>query len=279
MRKRWKFGIGCFSIVVIVMAYRILSVYEFRSGECQAVAALQFAPTYPQSLRVMTWNIQGHAALLRTDHIEKVAETIKALKPDVVAINEAHRKTWQSRFRDHVTELQRRTGMNVAFGESYEQMGGQFGNAILTRGEIASTAIHKLPGAGEPRTVLQSIIRINGGVIEFYVTHLAAWEKLNRITRDRQLDCLVRHVRASHHPFILAGDINAPPESPEVQEFRRDIALQMVGNVQPTHRVMNIQLDYIFADRGWQVRSAETLDMGPSDHRPVIAQLAYDEKR
>lgn len=280
MKRRWKLGIGCLSVILIVMAYRVFSVYEFRSGECLAGnAPVQVAQTYPRRLLVMTYNVQGHAALLRSDHVAKIAETIRQVRPDIVGINEAHRRTWQSRFRDHVDELQRLTGMNAAFGESYEQMGGQFGNAILTRGEIISTDVFKLPGAGEPRTLLEAKIRIDGGIVEFYVTHLAAWEKFNRVARTNQLQCLARHVRASTHPYILTGDINAPPDSPEVTAFRAENGVQMAEGVTSTHKVMGIQLDYIFADRGWQIRSPRALDIGPADHRPVVAELIHEPGR
>jgi endonuclease/exonuclease/phosphatase family metal-dependent hydrolase len=276
MKRRWRWPLGCLSIFFLVFAYRVLSVYEFRSGECLAgPAPAAVAQTYPRRLMVMTYNIQGHAALVKPDHIAKIADTINQVRPDIVAINEAHRRTWQSRFRDHVDELRLRTGMNAVFGESYEQLGGQFGNAILTRGNIATHDVYKLPGVGEPRTLLEATIEIDGSKVEFYVTHLAAWERLNRTIRTEQLECLARHVRASRYPFILAGDINAPPDSPEVTSFRRDDRVQMCGGNTPTHKVLNLTIDYIFADRGWQVRDARTLDIGPSDHRPVIAELVH----
>lgn len=265
------------AIIGIAFAYRVLSVYQFRTGDCIATPeVLVRPPTYPRRLVVMTYNVQGHAALVRNNHIEKIAETINRMHPDIVAINEAHKSTWQSRFRDHVDELRRRTRMNAVFGESYQQLGGQFGNAILTRGQIVSHDIHKLPGIGEPRTLLQSVITIDGGTVEVFVTHLAAWERLNRAVRGEQLKCLSRHVRASRYPYILAGDLNAPPESPEVRDFRQDVALQMCGtNLEPTHKVMRIQIDYIFADPGWRC-SGTALDIGPSDHRPVVAELTHE---
>lgn len=263
---------------MIVMAYRVLSVYEFRSGECLASPLPVTAdPSYPPRLRVMSYNIQGHASLLRSDHIDEIAETIRRHKPDIVGINEAHRRTWQSRFHDQVTELSRTLGMNAAFGESYEQLGGQFGNAILTRGRILGSDVYRLPGAGEPRTLLEAKIGIDGGTIVFYVTHLAAWEKLNRAVRGRQLECLTRHLGTSAYPFVLTGDLNAPPDSPEITEFRREETMLMGGPPSPTHRVMELAIDYVFADRGWKVVSAKTLDDGPSDHRPVLVELARGE--
>ena len=190
MRRPAKFGIGCLSVFLIVFAYRILSVYEFRSGECLAdPKPVTRSITYPPRLVIMSYNIQGHAALLKPQHIASIAETIRKYKPDIVGINEAHRRTWQSRFTDHVEQLRLATGMNAVFGESYEQMGGQFGNAILTRGRILASDVYKLPGTGEPRTLLEARIAIDGGTVMFYVTHLAAWEKFNRAARGELLVC------------------------------------------------------------------------------------------
>lgn len=264
------------ALVTIGVAYRVLGVYELRSGECTALEPRKFASTYPKRLVVMTFNIEGHASLLRANHIEEVAKTIRKYDPDVVAINEAHRGTWQARFGDHVEELRRRTGMNGVFGRSYTFLGGEFGNAVLTRGTIIRADVHKLPGTGEPRSLLEAVVRVNGGIVEMYVTHTTAWASINKATRDRQLQCVNAHVRASGFPFIVAGDLNAPPESEEIARFLNRNVLQFVGDAKtPTHRLMEQRLDYILADPGWTVRSARVLDEGPSDHWPVLAELIH----
>ncbi|HEX7810058.1 MAG TPA: endonuclease/exonuclease/phosphatase family protein [Thermoanaerobaculia bacterium] len=264
------------ALILIVIAYRVLGVYEFREGECSAPKPRNFASTYPKRLVVMTFNIEGHASLLRTDHIDEIAKVINKYKPDLVGINEAHRKTWQARFGDHTLALAKRTGMNVVFGRSYRFAGGDFGNAVLARGRILSSDVHDLPGTGEPRTLLDTKVAVNGGVVEFYVTHLAAWASLGIKTRDLQLQCVSDHLRASVHPFILTGDLNAPPDSPEIAKFLGGTVMQLAGDPQaPTHRVMEKRLDYILADRGWTVRTSRVLDDGPSDHRPVIAELIH----
>jgi endonuclease/exonuclease/phosphatase family metal-dependent hydrolase len=264
------------AFVVLIVAYRVLGVYEFRSGECTARQPRRFANTYPKRLVVMSFNIEGHASLLRNDHIEEVAETINKYRPDIVGINEAHRKTWQARFGDHTQELARLTGMTIAFGRSYRFLGGDFGNAVLTRGQIHRTEVHELPGTGEPRTLLESIVRVNGGIIEFYVTHTAAWAQMNRAARGEQLQCINSHLNASGHPFILTGDLNAPPDSPEMGRFLAGNTLLFAGDPNvPTHRVLEQRLDYILGDTGWKVRAARVLDDGPSDHRPVLAELVH----
>jgi endonuclease/exonuclease/phosphatase family metal-dependent hydrolase len=277
MRRRHRVVIALALVFIGVMAYRILGVYRFHSLECDALPARELAATYPKNLTVMTFNIEGHATLIKGDkHLEDVAAVVRKYNPDVVGINEAHRGTWQARFGDHVEQLRLLTGYRVAFGRSYTFMHGQFGNAVLTRGEIVSTEVHELPGTGEPRSMLESIIRINGGTIDFYVTHTSAWASLSEATRAEQLKCIQAHVRASTHPYILTGDLNAPPDSDELKAFLEGNTMQFAGDpTVPSHRVMNQRLDYILADAGWTVRSARVLDDGPSDHRPVLAELTH----
>ncbi len=276
-RRRWvRVLLVILSIFVAMIAYRVLGVYEFRAGECTAKAPRQFVPSYPKRLTVMVFNIEGHASLIRNDHIEEIAAVIRKYSPDVVGINEAHRGTWQARFGNHTEQLRLLTGMNVAFGQSYTFLGGDFGNAMLTRGDVVSTDVHELPGTGEPRSVLESVVRINGGVIQFYVTHTTAWGSINRATRDVQLKCLLAHVRTSSHPFILVGDLNAPPDAPELASFLAQDGMRFAGDPKvPTHRILEQRLDYILTDPGWIVRSSRVLDDGPSDHRPVLAELVH----
>ncbi len=277
--KRWRrVPLIIVGIFVIAFAYRVLTVYKFHSAECHAPPqARQIVPSYSPHLLVMTYNIEGHAAFIKPRHIDEIAKTINQIKPDIVGLNEIHRRTWQARFHDHIDLLRRLTRMNAVYGESYQQLGGQFGNAILTRGDIIRSEVFKLPGIGEPRSVLQALIRLDGRELYVYVTHLSAWGKINRGNRTDQLECLSHYLHASDHPYVLTGDLNAPPEAPEMESFRRDTALQICGEViEPTQKLMNERIDYIFADRGWQVRSARTLDIGPSDHRPVIAELVHE---
>jgi endonuclease/exonuclease/phosphatase family metal-dependent hydrolase len=276
LRRRYKIPLILFAIVGVIFSYRILAVYQFRSPACTPrKAAPPLAPTqFPKRLLIMTYNIQGHAALLRGNHIEEIAKVINQIKPDIVGINEAHRGTWQARFDDHVAELQRRTGMKGAYGSSYKLWGGEFGNLVLTRGEIVRADVHELPGTGEPRTLLETTIRIDGETIDFYVTHLAAWGKVNAAVRGEQLECIEEYVSTSPHPFVLVGDINAEPEAAEVGKFIDMNMAKLAGDGdEPTHKVMSERIDLIFVTPRWLVGSVRVFDLGPSDHRPVVAEL------
>jgi len=276
-KRRWFLGI--LSIFLLFFLYRFFTVYTVRSGECRpkpfnAATRIDVYPDRP--IVVMTYNIEGHDELIRSDHIQQIADVINTVHPDIVALQEVHRKTWQSRFRDQLAELEAATHLHGFFAPSYVQWGGGFGNAILTRGDIVAAELHPLPSVGEPRAVIESAIRINDATINFYVTHLTTWGSLNSKNRGEQLACLAQHVRTSRYPFVLCGDLNAPPDADEVKAFRKLNAALLCGeNIGITHPRMNRRIDYIFVDFGWTIVNTRVVKMGPSDHWPVVTELAW----
>ncbi len=277
--------LGAMAVLLLVFLFRVFAVYTVRSGECRPQPADPSLPErtgFPPQRRplvVMTYNIAGHDELIDGDHVRQIAEAIQRIHPDIVALQEVHRGTWQARFRDQLAELESRTGLHGYFAPSYVRWGGGYGNAILTRGELVRGEVHPLPCTGEPRALLEATIRIDGATITVYATHLTAWGRLNSKIRAEQLRCLAREVRTSRHPYILAGDFNTSPDSPEMAEFRRENVAQLASQaVGPTFPLWGKQIDYIFADHGWQVRTSRSWPVEVSDHLPVTAELVWERK-
>ncbi|HVG10949.1 MAG TPA: endonuclease/exonuclease/phosphatase family protein [Thermoanaerobaculia bacterium] len=275
--------LGVLAVLLLVFVYRVLTVYTVRSGECHPRPVDPSAdriglPQQHRPLVVMTYNIAGHDELIDGDHVRHIADAILRIKPDIVALQEVHSRTWQSRFDDQLAELESRTGLHGYFAPSYAQWGGGYGNAILTRGELVEAQVHPLPCIGEPRALLEATIRIDGVKISFYATHLTSWGRFNSKIRAEQLQCLAREVRASRYPCILAGDFNTGPDSPEMKAFRRENVAQLATQeIGPTFPLWDEQIDYIFADHGWQVRASRAWPIETSDHLPVTAELMWSE--
>jgi len=225
-------------------------------------------------LRIMTYNIQGHAASRRPDHIPKIAETIKTVAPDVVGLQEVHCRTRQSQSIDQASQLAELTGLNLHFGRSCAMEGGDYGNAVLTRGTIAEARAHPLPGSGEPRSLLESKIDIDGMRITFFVTHLAAWGRLLRNARLSQIAKLGDITGAGHSPHLLVGDFNVPPAAEELRVLLSHGHLKMCGDTkEPTFPATRQRLDYIFCDEKWELVEQEIVRRGPSDHWPIVAHF------
>jgi len=290
---------GVLAVLLLGFLYRLLTVVTVRSGECCPRPAdpdlrlltrdengtrVSFperteGPPQRRPLIVMTYNIAGHDGLFHGDHVQKIAEAIHHLHPDIVALQEVLRGSWQARFHDQLAEIESRTGLHGYFAPTYKSWGGAFGNAILTRGEILHTEEHPLPAVGEPRAILEATIRIDGATINVFATHLSTWGRFNSRIRTEQMRCLAQEVRTSRYPFLLAGDFNTHPESPEMDVFRRENAAQPASQaIGPTFPFWRQQIDYIFTDYGWDVRSSHAWPIGSSDHLPVTAEVMWERR-
>jgi endonuclease/exonuclease/phosphatase family metal-dependent hydrolase len=225
------------------------------------------------SLKVMSYNIQGHAAVRREDHLPKLAEVIAAARPDVVGLQEVHHHTRVGPIHQGEA-LARLTGMNLQFGRSTVMDGGQYGNAVLTRGNIVHAHVHPLPGSGEPRSVLQTDIELDGFQFAFFVTHLAAWGRLLKEARRRQVAELGDIIARGSLPHVLVGDFNVPPAAAEVRTLLSHGHLRVCGDTKEVTFPMTRQrLDYVFCDPRWEFIGSEVIRRGPSDHWALVVDL------
>jgi endonuclease/exonuclease/phosphatase family metal-dependent hydrolase len=225
-------------------------------------------------LRVMSYNIQGHAVLKRKQHIREVADVIRQLRPDVVGLQEVHKNTHSLRSGDQIADLAQATGMELFFGKSTSFGGGEYGNAVLARGKIDSGRVHELPGGGETRSILECSVIAGGYTFTIFVAHLAAWFRFSRGTRAAQLERLAEVIHPSKAPYFLVGDFNTGPRSPEMTKLLASEQLRLCGeHVEMSHRLSRTRLDYIFADPSWKTSASWVVRLGPSDHWPLIADV------
>ncbi len=236
----------------------------------------------PVRVKILSYNVGGHGARWSRSYLDRIARTIGEGGADVVGLQEVHRGTRQSRLEDQAEALGRLTGLAVHFGKSFALGEGEFGNAVLTRGELRSAEVHVLPGPGEPRTLLQTRIALAAGEIDFFVTHLAAWSRWGRAARSVQIQGLVERLRQQERqqrPFVLVGDLNAPPGAPEIGTLMAAELFRMCGDdIAVTHRYLRQRIDYVFAGPGWVTDSYRVIRSGPSDHWPVLVELHHEAK-
>ena len=96
--------------------------------------------------------------------------------------------------------------------------------------ELRSASIYTLPGLGEPRTLLHTHLVLDDSELHFYVTHLAAWGRWGRTARSVQIGGLVEQLKQSNGPFVLVGDLNAPPNAPEIGTLMAAELFRMCGD-------------------------------------------------
>jgi endonuclease/exonuclease/phosphatase family metal-dependent hydrolase len=233
-------------------------------------------PALPETLRVLTWNVHGSAAARDAGHLRAVAAVIRDSGADVVLLQEVHRRTGAGGGGDQFAELVELTGMNGCFGKSLELApGGAYGNAILSRAPLRSARTARLPGGGEPRTVLRCESEWESIEIPLVTTHLAAWDFANRRRRGAQVSRIAARLAADANPLtILGGDFNAAQSAPEMLALRERSPMRPAAQSRLiTYRGIARSYDHVFAGSGWSPGDVAIVRDGPSDHWPVEATL------
>src|SRR5579885_3358650 len=158
-------------------------------------------------LRVLTLNCWNVSAPLEA-RMAVARDQVAALAPDVIALQEI---------------VVRADGFDqgaLVRGDAGARCG--FGNLIAARWPIRRSAVRRLPGleGEEPRVALAALLETPDGLLPVVTTHLD-WEYDHGFVRERQVLALASLVEEWAHaatlPPIVAGDMNAEPDSTEVR--------------------------------------------------------------
>lgn len=247
-----------------------------------------------RELTVMSYNIHTGIGEDGKLDLRRTADEIRASGAEVVGLQEVD-KNWSSRsdFEDQARLLAEELGMRYFFAPIYSfepaEPGGprrEYGLAILSRYPILSAENHEIrrlstqsanskpePAPGFPEAVLN----VRGVKVRVYDTHLDY--RSDPTVRRMQVDDMLRIMADDGGPKVLTGDLNAPPDAPELAPLFEALndpwAVRGAGDGftypadTPTKRI-----DYVLASPDVGVRSVVVPDTLASDHRPVVAELS-----
>jgi endonuclease/exonuclease/phosphatase family metal-dependent hydrolase len=95
--------------------------------------------------------------------------------------------------------------------------------------------------------------------------------------RQQQVTDMLAYIGDASVPTLLFGDLNAPPDAPEIQPLFERLhdtwpASAGAGLTDPAD-VPQKRIDYVLASKHFRVRSATVPVTLASDHRPVVVDL------
>ena len=226
-----------------------------------------------QRLRLATFNLKhGAPARGHRGDSEAVAVACAALEADLLALQEVDVGLPRSGHADLATAAAQASGMRVVFGPTMRIRGGQYGNALLVRGEIEGHEVAELAGASgiEPRNAILAIARIGGQRLSVAATHLATQSDVGK----KQLSQAIGKLQGMPEPWVLMGDLNLTTDDVLADPLLE--SMELVGGP-PTHPAWRPRrrIDHIAirgltldADSVHTVRSRHV-----SDHIALVADV------
>ena len=232
-----------------------------------------------RTLRVATYNIHRCRGLDGRTNPTRVAEVIRNIDADVVALQEVIGASPTS--PGHAEELGAMLGMGWVMAPARQLRGALFGNVVMSRLPIRQHSQYDLSWRTcEPRCCQRVDIEIGNDTLHLYNVHLGT-ALLERRYQAGRLSAIL-HDRRVGIPKVVLGDFN---------EWMRGMATEML-----TERLKSIDLrahlrrrrtypgvfpvlhlDHIYYEGNVEVVKLELprtrLSLMASDHLPLIAEL------
>lgn len=252
------------------------------------VATFQQNSLAQEEFKVMTYNIYHgeNPTQLGTSNLQEVAELIRQIQPDFVALQEVDSLTGRSASlndgtpQNLVQELAEMTNMHGYFGKAIDYDGGGYGEGILSREPVKIQKVMlPIPNGGEDRALLIAEAETQrGNRFIFAGTHLCHQFSENRLAQAQKVNEVFESIET---PSILAGDLNFVPDSEPYQALQNhwvDMAVES-GNVEPTYSFENPtrRIDYMFISKqsrqDFEIVDFQILKVDHSDHMPIVATI------
>lgn len=198
-------------------------------------------------LRVASWNLLRRVGA----RVEDVAMLVRRERPDLLLLQEA---------TEDMGALPSLVGGHFCRHPMQKRIYGlaMWSAHPLPNPRILPLPVSALPGRVPPRVA--QIVALHG--VTFANVHLSHGQLLNRLQ-------LLRVAASLEGPAAIIGDFNSvgPTVLPDFHD---------IGPRRRTHRASNIvslRLDRCMA-RSLRCTAAKVLDKGPSDHHPIVLDLA-----
>ena len=231
-------------------------------------------PTDP--IRLLAYNIHHGEGMDEVTDLERIAQFIRSLDPDLVTLQEVDSLAERTGGVDQAAVLGELTGMHAAFGRFMPYQGGAYGMAVLSRWPMLDVDNWRLPDGEEPRTALGVRVREpqSGKEIRLVGIHFYRSEE-ERLAQLAELQSVLEDETV---PVILAGDFNSTPGSPVMNQLSDGWQILSKGDDRgtfPSHAPER-EIDFVVLRPGdaFDVIDHRPLDESViSDHRPIWTEL------
>jgi len=219
--------------------------------------------TVDLTVTLATYNIK-HGA----DGLDKIAEAIREISPDIIGLEEVDVNCERSGNVDEPAELARLAGYPYyVFSRAISLGDGEYGTAILSRYPIESFEIISLEsGNGEDRTVGHAVVSVDGLKTDVFVTHLSYQSSSLRIT---QMETIAGLLAGCEH-YVVLGDFNSF-DLEDIFHLGADYYVNRPERSYITFRRREMAIDNIVVSKSFTELTSGVSDREGSDHKLLYA--------
>lgn len=238
----------------------------------------------PSTLKVMSYNIRIASPPSKgwgVTEIDSIAEVIKRINPDLVALQEVDVFAERSGAMDQAKELGRLTNMHYFFSKAVDRSGGDYGVAILSKRPIISAQAFRIysPDSEKNENRALAIVEVlwKNQPLVFASLHL---DHLDNDVRHYQMEQVQSHLKKyAQKPILIGADLNVSSDNTLIVDLEKAGYHFLEENKQqltfPNDKP-RITLDYLFFNDLFKsknnVKNFQTIyhENYASDHLPII---------
>lgn len=240
-------------------------------------------------IRVATYNIHKCRGMDGRIRPQRVAEVLRELGVDVIALQEVVSLSGGKREQNQAQFLADTLGFEFRIGETRKLRGAAYGNVVLSRFPVKEVEVYDLPASRrEPRGCIRCDLEIaQGKLVHVFNIHLGT----GYLERRRQAQMLMsrdilRSPRVKHSRLVL-GDFNEWTRGLVSrvlqQEFESvDIELHLRRKRTYPGMLPIMHLDHMYFDRELALQKfllhRSRMALMASDHLPLVAEFRVGGK-
>jgi len=278
--RRWTTALGArprvVSLLIVVIAVLIFTEIGSRriqhgpdSGDRLNWASTVEAPT-GRRLRIATFNIHRAKGTDGRRDLRRTADSLAEVGPDFVALQEVYGERL-GRHSNQAEALASMLNMAWLYAPSEERWWHlDFGNAILSRLNVVHWQRIPLVRAGAKghRHAILAVAEHHDQRIHIVLTHI---DRGDDEARRRQLRSVSELFLSLREPAILMGDLNTPPEDPQIERLLNDPSVEEPLRAKYGDAARRT-IDWILV-RGLRCVDADLVHRGASDHPLLWADV------